>query len=410
MKIAHVLARSALLDVANGVQKYVYFMAKAQAELGLHVAVFALSAGPETAIPGVFVRSFPRARWPFRVPAPLLAELERWRPDILHLHSPYFPPNVVLASWARRRGVRYVITPHGALSPGEIRERWYLKVPYKYLFELPALNGAAFVHAVGAREELTTYGVTAPIQLVPCGVDVSTVPRDPGSGALAARHSALERRRVFVFLGRLDPAQKGLDLLVEAFAAARLGTAALVLVGPDYRGGRRRLERLLARLQPESPVLILDPVYGTERVAILAGADVFVNTARWEGMPMAVLEAAAAARPCLLTPPADPLGRLSQCGAAISVAPRVDAIVAGLRHLCDVPTDELARMGQRARAVVASDFQWPSSARLLVDAYARYANAGRRVAYSANDQRTVSFRATAPPSYTNRTSGRPSQS
>jgi glycosyltransferase involved in cell wall biosynthesis len=387
VKIAHVLAGNALLDVANGVRKYVYFMAKAQAELGLHVAVFSLSTEPETPIPGVFVRSFSRARWPFRVPVPLLAEIERWRPDILHLHSPYFPPNVALAHWARRRGVPYVITPHGALSPGEIRERWYLKAPYKHLFELPALNRAAFVHAVGAGEELTTYGVTAPIQLAPGGVDVSTLPRAPMSGALAARHPALEQRRVFVFLGRLDPAQKGLDLLVEAFTAARLDKAALVLVGPDYRGGRRRLGRLLARLQPQSPVLILDPVYGTERLEVLTGADVFVNTARWEGMPMAVLEAAAAGRACLLTPPADPLGRLAQSGAAISVAPRVDAIVAGLRHMSEVSTDELARMGQRARAVVTSDFQWSESARLLAEAYARYANAGRRVAFSANTGR-----------------------
>ncbi|MFI4953746.1 MAG: glycosyltransferase family 4 protein, partial [Burkholderiales bacterium] len=69
--------------------------------------------------------------------------------------------------------------------------------------------------------------------------------------------------------------------------------AALVLVGPDFRRGRRKLERLAARLRPSAPVILLGPVYGRERFDVVAGADVFVNTSRWEGMPIAVLEAAA---------------------------------------------------------------------------------------------------------------------
>jgi len=306
------------------------------------------------------------------VPTALIGAIERWDPDILHLHSPYFPANAMLARWARRRRLPYVITPHGALSPGEIRQRWYLKLPYKYLFELRVLNRAAFVHAVGAAENLRSYGVTTPIEVAPCGVDEPPLPWGHDSRAFATRHRTLEGRRVFLFLGRLDPDQKGLDLLVEAFTAAHLDTAALVLVGPDYRGGRRRLQGLIDRLRPSSPVLLLDAVYGTERLEVIAGADVFVNTARWEGMPIAVLEAAAAARPCLLTSVADPLDRLSQAGGAIRVAPRPDAIADGLRWLCGATAEELRHMGQRARAVAVSEFQWTSSARLLAGAYARH--------------------------------------
>jgi glycosyltransferase involved in cell wall biosynthesis len=350
------------------------------------VAVFCLTDAPVTPIPHVFVRGFPQARAPFRVPSALLAEIESWRPDILHLHSPYFPPNVTLARWARGRRLPYVITPHGALSPGEIRQLWYLKLPYKYLFERRALNGAAFVHAVGAREDLRGYGVTTDIELAPCGIDLSTVPRDLDARALAARHPALRNRRVFLFLGRLDPAQKGLDLLIKAFSAVQLDAAALVLVGPDYRGGRARLERLLARLRPSAPVLVIDPVYGTERFEVIAGADVFVNTARWEGTPIAVLEAAALSRPGLLTPVADPLGRLSESGGAISVAAAVDAIAAGLERMARTTVDELEAMGQRARAVVAFEFQWLSSARILVDAYARHANGRTATRWSASDR------------------------
>ena len=373
MKIAHVLAGSAGPEIANGVRKYVYFIARALADLGLEPAVFCLTDEPVPAIPGVRARSFRPSLVPFQVPRALFTEIERWRPDVLHLHSPYFPPNATLARWARRSRIPYVVTPHGALSPGEIWQRWHLKLPYKFLFELPTLNGAAFVQAVGSMEYLADYGVTAPVHLAPCGIDVSTVPADLDRGLLAARYPMLHGKRVFFFLGRLDIAQKGLDMLLQAFTAARLERAALVLAGPDFRRGRRRIERLVRDLQPLAPIVLLEPVYGRERLDVVAGADVFVNTARWEGMPMAVLEAAAMAIPCLLTPPGDPLGRLSSVGAAVSVEPEVDAIATGLRRMHGASIAELRRMGERGREIVAAEFQWQRGARILADAYARYA-------------------------------------
>jgi poly(glycerol-phosphate) alpha-glucosyltransferase len=372
VRIAHVLAGSPGPEVANGVRKHVYFMVRAQAALGLEPAVLCLTDEQVPDIPRVLARGFRPAPLPFAVPHALLAELEAWRPEVLHLHQPYFPPHVTLARWARRSRIPYVVTPHGALSPGEIRQRWHLKRPYKYLFELPTLNGAAFVQAVGAAEELEGYGVTAPVVLAPCGIDLSAVPRDLDRRVLAARYPMLRDKRVFLFLGRLDPAQKGLDLLLRAFASAGLGEAALVLAGPDFRGGRRRLERLVAALRPRAPVLLLGPEYGRARLDLVAGADVFVHTSRWEGMPIAVLEAAAMAIPCFLTPPADPLGRLSRSGGAVSVEPEIGAIAEGLRRLREASAADLRRMGERAREVVASEFQWQRSARVLADAYARY--------------------------------------
>lgn len=373
MKIAHVLSGSAGPEVANGVRKFVYFMAQALATLGHDVAVFSLTDDEDAEpIPGVLTRGFRPSSVPFRVPRALFADLAGWRPDVLHLHSPYFPPNFTLARWARRSGTPYVVTPHGALSPGEIWQRWPLKLPYKFLCELPTLNRAAFVHAVGAAEDLPGYGVHARVDLAPCGIDLSTVSRDLDRRVLAAQHPILAGRRIFLFLGRLDPAQKGLDLLIRAFAAAGI-EAALVLVGPDFRGGRRKLERLVARVRPLAPVVFGGPVYGRARLDVLAGADVFVNPSRWEGMPIAVLEAAAMEIACLLTPPADPLGRLSASGAAVSVAPEVGAIADGLRRLQRASAADLHRMGQRAREIVASEFTWERGARLLADAYARHA-------------------------------------
>jgi glycosyltransferase involved in cell wall biosynthesis len=380
MKIAHVVARKPHPDIADGVRKYIYFIARAQTEIGQEVGVFWLDgdrASAKTTVPCTVARGFKRPRFPFQVPDGLTEQLGRWQPDVLHLHSPYFPPNVTLARWARRARIPYVVTPHGALSPGELRQRWPLKLPYKFLFERPTLNRAAFVHAVGAEEHLRGYGTNAPVELAPGGVDVATMPRGANRAALVDRYPILDGRRIFLFLGRLDPDQKGLDLLLQAFAEADLEGAALVLVGPDFRGGRKRLERLTARLRSRSPIMILDAAYGRETSDLVAAADVFVNTARWEGMPLAVLEAAAARLPCLLTTVADPMHRLSGDGAALSVAADVAAIADGLRRMHQISAGELCRMGERGRDIVAAEFTWRQSARLLADAYRRHAMRGK---------------------------------
>lgn len=362
MRVAHVVAGSPRVTTANGVARYVHHLAKAEAALGLDVAILALTGEPPADVPGVTVGTFRRRRL-----AELRAALESWRPDVLHLHSPYFPPNAILAAWAWRRGLPYVVTPHGALSPGELRNRWFLKLPYKVLVERRVLNRAAFVHAVGSHEALERYGVTAPIVTAPSGVDPAAIPADLDRDALASRHPRLRGQRVFLYVGRLDPPQKGLDLLVRAFGAAGLDGCALVLAGPDFRGGRAEVERMARRVP--ATVLVLGPLHGRMVLDAIAGADVFVHPSRWEGMPLVVLEAAAVGTPCLLTAPADPLGRLSACGGAVAVEARVAAIAGGLRGFAARSDEDLREMGARAREV-AGGFGWEVPARTLADAYA----------------------------------------
>lgn len=371
MRVAHLLCKLPAPDVTEGSPLGVRHLCQAQAALGLQVALSYLAAGEAPEIPGVRVRGFPRSPLRFRVPPGLLRELADWRPDLLHLHLPYEPANVTLARWARRRGLPYVVSPHGALSPGEMRDRGALKLPYKHLFERRLLNGAACVVCSGDREAVERYGVKAPIVVVPNGFDPAEVPHSLDPEALRRRRPQLAGRRVFLFLGRLDTAQKGLDLLLDALARARLEGAALVLAGPDWRGGERRLRRRAARLGATTPVHFLGPVRGREKFECLAGADVFLHPSRWEGMPHAVLEAAAVGLPALLTRVADPLGRLSEARAALLVEPDPAAIAAGLRHLAQLDAGELQRMGERAREV-SREFTWQRAATTSSEAYARH--------------------------------------
>ena len=383
LRIAHVVNEPFSLDGANGVQQVVYCLARAQADAGESVAVFSRedgvhvladgAEGPRGA-PSIGVqpgRSL-RQRLLSRLLEQGLAEdVLAWRPDIVHFHSIHIPRNVSLGGHLVRAGVPYCVTVHGALFRPALRRGRLKKSILSLIAERKYLNQALFIHAVSSHEieVIRRHGVHRPIVMVPNGLTPDVNVRPPYPDALYQAIPSLRGRQVFLFVGRLDPWQKGLDLLIEAFARAGLRQAALVLVGPDWRGSRAGLERLAERLGISSQVVFTGSAFAQKRADLLAAADVFVHTSRWEGMSLSVLGAAAAGKPCLITHTADPLGELERARAAVIVDATVPSITGGLRRSALFSAGERQMMGARARRVVESHFTWPAIVGKLVEAY-----------------------------------------
>jgi len=135
------------------------------------------------------------------------------------------------------------------------------------------------------------------VRLVPYGIDPDSPGRDRES---MRRELGLGPEAwVWITVGRLTP-QKGLDLLIEAFAevAERVNGPLFLLIvgaGPD----RTFLESLAHRCTRKGGVLFLGE---RDDVAdLLAASDAFVLSSRWEGGPLVVLEAMAARLPVVAT-------------------------------------------------------------------------------------------------------------
>jgi glycosyltransferase involved in cell wall biosynthesis len=161
------------------------------------------------------------------------------------------------------------------------------------------------------RRELVDFGVEPRrIHLLPNAIDVAGFPRVTDPGALAAVRRNLgvaERAVMLVNVGRID-VQKGQDDLLRAFADADPAgrDLHLVLVGEPTTTQARRMARYHRRL-----VAFVKERGLEERVtwagwrddvpALLGAADAYVHAARWEGWPLAVMEALAAGRPTIFT-------------------------------------------------------------------------------------------------------------
>ena len=133
--------------------------------------------------------------------------------------------------------------------------------------------------------------------------------------------------------------------------------AALVLVGPNWRGGQDRLEALARTLGITGSVSFAGPASGTEKWSLLTAADLFVHPSRWEaGIPFAVLEALLAGRPVLLTRAADPDGLVERYGAGFVTVPRPDSIAKGLIEVSRLDPVRLQELSWAARRLVDREF------------------------------------------------------
>ncbi len=276
--------------------------------------------------------------------------------DLLVLNSAWTPHNVIAGRHAQRAGLPYVIGPRGAYDPA-IRRRHHMRKDLWWLaFERSLVAGAAALHLsfdserTGVEDSVAYRGE---IMVVPNGVEIPAGTHwDGGSGGYV------------LWLGRVDPEHKGLDLLVQAMASLPASQRyPLRLCGPQWRNGKQRMIAMVRQLGVNRWITIGEPVHGPAKWELLSRAVGFVYPSRWECFGNAVAEAAGVGLPCLVTP--YPTGEfLASRGAAIMSQSTASGLAQGLLALVG---PDAANIGNRARKVVKESFNWDDMGRLFLE-------------------------------------------
>jgi glycosyltransferase involved in cell wall biosynthesis len=111
------------------------------------------------------------------------------------------------------------------------------------------------------------------------------------------------------------------------------------------------------------------PIVGDKKEALLRSAWVFVHTSRWEGMPVAVLEALGAGCPVVLTA-ATGLGEfVEEYGAGVVVEGSAPAIQEGLRTVLEASPGRYQAMRAAALRLASERFTWTAVAQQMAAAY-----------------------------------------
>jgi glycosyltransferase involved in cell wall biosynthesis/peptidoglycan/xylan/chitin deacetylase (PgdA/CDA1 family) len=209
----------------------------------------------------------------------LRSMIASFRPDVVYAQS----ITASLATTLAAPRMPLLVTVHGIREADEPLASVILRA------------GRARVTAVSdaVAEGLRRHAVAPAIEVLQPGVDVD--------GLLERSREPLEldtSHPRFVCVGR-QSAEKGIDLLIEAFPQVleQLPEAALVLIGVGPQ--EREHEQLVARLGLEERVSFLGLV--ANPAPHLAAADVVALPSRREGLPLAALEALALVRPLVAT-------------------------------------------------------------------------------------------------------------
>jgi glycosyltransferase involved in cell wall biosynthesis len=272
--------------------------------------------------------------------------------DLIVLHGGWVPENIIVGSYARRRGLPYLVTAHGVYHPRVLgRRKVALKRAWNVLLERRHLSNALAVHCFFSEERdyLRRLGVDVAVVAAPNGFSapVEMTWRGCGEGDL-------------VWLGRFDPECKGLDLLLAAMRLLSVHERPrLALHGPDWHGQKRSVARLNAELALEEWVTLGEAVYGDQKRHLLESAAGFVYPSRWEAFGFSVVEAVSLGIPTLVTP--YPLGRfLAAQGGAVLAELTAPALADGLRRL---RAPETIQTGKRGAEIVREALSWDVVAR-----------------------------------------------
>jgi len=277
--------------------------------------------------------------------------------DIIHLHDYRAFQSIIVHHYALKYGVPYVLQTHGSI-PRMVAKR-NLKRLFDILWGNTLLKDASKTIAITQLEatQLQDVGVSSDkIEIVPNGIDLTEIGESPQKGKFRRKYGLRDDQKIVLYLGRIHKI-KGLDVLVKAFVGLtkKLSDVMLVIVGPDD-GFLTGLLKLRGALGIGDRMLLVGPLYGQEKLAAYADADVYVLPSIHEVFGMTVLEACACGIPVVLTENCGLANWVVESRAGYAV-PSGDE--AKLQEAClRILTDESLRksMGERGKQMVKDHF------------------------------------------------------
>ena len=300
--------------------------------------------------------------------ARLALTLAGGRFDLVHADGPerYRGPGLLLP---RAVGLCHLHLPAGPEnSPAALR--WAFRRPPRLL--LACGEGVAR----SWRAPLRDAGLDLPCEVLLNGVDVARFAPGPPPAGLGTELGIAAGTPVVSLLASLNR-RKGVEDLLAV--AAHLPAARFLVAGEEIareRGYRDELERHALRVGLGGRVRFLG--FRDDVVEILRLSDVVLLPSRSEGLPLALIEAAACGKPAVAydIPGVDEVvrdgetGRLVPCGDIAALTQAVAELLA--------ETGQRERLGEAARRTAVERFSSAAQAEHLVSIYDRVLASSRR--------------------------------
>ena len=224
------------------------------------------------------------------------------RYDILHLHTSYWT-GFLIEEIAREIGIpRVIVHSHNSsLEENDDRKRPLLLQRHEELKNVFSPELATDFWACSRAAADWLFGPQIPrekIRIMKNGIETERYRFDQQKRESIRRALGLEDEIVLGTVGRMSY-QKNHEFLIDAFEEfhRKCKKSKLMILGDGER--REQIERQIQEKHLEGEVLLLG--WKTDVVSYLQAMDCFLFPSRFEGLGIAVLEAAASGLPCVVS-------------------------------------------------------------------------------------------------------------
>lgn len=282
-------------------------------------------------------------------------------PDLVVFHEAYRVEYLNISKILRKNKIPYIIIPHGELTVEAQKKKWLKKKVANLLLFNRFINGAAAIQCLSQRElNSTHFGKRKFIGTN--GIEM------PDRQKKIFHNDEIQ----FTYIGRLDLYHKGIDLLIEAIALKknflRKHNCKFNLYGPDNFGRGDKIRKLIFENEIGDFVHLKPAVSGQIKENILLDADVFIQTSRFEGMPMGILESLSYGVPVLITEGTTLGSYVREYNAGWVAETSVESIAKSFEKAIDEKKCFKGK-GQQAIKLIEENFKWEKIAKNVVEKY-----------------------------------------
>jgi glycosyltransferase involved in cell wall biosynthesis len=270
--------------------------------------------------------------------------LQRQRPDVVHTHLPHA---AWLARWSRLGApMRVLVDTLHSSSTGTVARRLGFRMSNWLPDKVTAVS-----QAVAEAHLLARMATAEKLAVVANGVDAGHWRPDAQVRSIVRRELGFEDEFLWLAAGRLDPV-KDYPTLLKAMVNVPQRARLIIAGGGQLESELRRLSTDLGLV---SRVRFLG--FAPNVCRLMQAADAFVLCSRWEGLPMALLEAAACGLPAVATNvPGTREAVVDGETGFLAVAGSAEALQSEMTRMMRLTPQERRAMGERARELVEEHF------------------------------------------------------
>ena len=273
--------------------------------------------------------------------------------DIVHAQGVWTPIYHKMVNILSKNNIPFVMTPRGALEPWCLKHKALKKKLALVFYQKRDLQKSKAILATASMEanNLRNLGLTAPIAIIPNGIDVTEYPCRP-------IQNKTQTKKQILFISRISP-KKGIEFLIDAWSILykKYPEWSIKIAGNGDESYIQELNNRILNKSLQDKVEILPPIFGKDKYNLYAESSLFVLPTYSENFGMVIAEALSCGVP-VITTTGTPWNELEEKGLGWCINLNLDNVIRAISEAITLGQDKLFEMGQKGSQYIHETFQY----------------------------------------------------